>query len=164
MMMCCFKSVIADGLLFCLLQLKMVQRMCNQVCTKLWFLWKEVWHTRFSPTAWLEYLRRKNKCVLEVEMNPRFCPVQTPHLSCEMLFSGFARGAWAVPGQLLRGGSDPSCSPPGLVTDLLNLGLLNIYICFTQAAPLPIDLSWIFYSTGFSPFGLAGPFYCTCLP
>lgn len=158
LMMCCFKSAIADGLLFCLLQLKKVQRMYNQVRTKLWSLWKEVWCTRFSPTAWLEYLRRKNKCILEVKMQPRFCPVQTPHLSCEMLFSVFARG------QLLRGGSHPSCSPPLLVTDLLNLGLLNICICFTQAAPLPVDLSWLFYPTGFTPFGLAGPICSTCLP
>lgn len=44
------------------------------VWTKLWSLWKKVWHTRFSPTAWLEYMKRKNKCVLEVKSEPQIFP------------------------------------------------------------------------------------------
>lgn len=163
MMMCCFKSAIADGLLFCLLWLKKVQRMCNQYEQTSGPSGRRSDVPDFLQQPDWNIWRGRTSVSWKQKVKPKFCPVQTPHLSWEMLFL-CARGAWAVPGQLLREGSDPSCSTPGLVTDLPNLGLLNICICFTQTAPLPVDLSWLFYLTGFTPFGLDGPSCCTCLP
>lgn len=48
------------------------------------------------------------------------------HLKCGVFLSVDARGAWSVPGHLFRGGSDLSCSLPGLLMDLLNTGLSNL--------------------------------------
>lgn len=163
MMVCCFKSAIADDLLFCLLWLKKVQRMCNQYEQTLGPSGRKSDVPDFLQQPDCNSEGEEQVCLGSKKWTPNF-PCADSSFELWNAFSVCARGVWAVPGELLREGSDPSCSTRGLVTDLPNLGLLNICICFTQTAPLPIDLSWVFYPTGFTPFGLDGPSCCTCLP
>lgn len=57
------------------------------VWTNLWSLWKKVWYTRFSPTAWLEYLKGKNKCVLEAKSEPQILPCADSSFELRNAFS-----------------------------------------------------------------------------